>query len=65
MRLFSLSNMNIAEASEPIAIKFYLKHHLGVGTTALGFGQDRIRTVVSMATDSCHMFIMGEILLAL
>ena len=35
---------------------------LGGGLTALGFGPDRIRTLVSMATDSSHRVIMGKIL---
>ena len=38
------SNMNISATSGPIAIKFELKHHLGVGNDALSFGLDRIRT---------------------
>ena len=50
--------MNISETSRPIAIKFYLKHHWGCGKATLGFGPDGIRTVVSNATDSCHMVIM-------
>ena len=65
MRLFTFSNMHISETSGPIAIKFYLKHHLGRGKAALGFGPDRIRTLASMATDSSHRVIMGKILLAL
>ena len=43
----TLSNMNISETSWPIVIKFHLEHHWGGG-----FGQDWIRTLVSMATDS-------------
>ena len=39
-----------------------LKHHWGGGLAALGFGPDRIRTLVSMATDSSHRVIMGKIL---
>ena len=35
---------------------------MGWGLTALGFGQDRIRTLVSMAKDSPHRVIMGNIL---
>ena len=54
------SNMNISEASRPIAIKFYLKHHLGGGKDAWGFGADQFRTLVSMATDSSHRVIMGK-----
>ena len=49
----------------PIATKFYLKHHLGGGKAALGFGPDRIGTLVSMAIDSSHRVLMGKILLAL
>ena len=45
-------NINISETSGPIGTKFYLKHHCGGGKTALGFEQDRIGTLVSMATDS-------------
>ena len=58
--MFTLSNMNISAASEPITIKFYRKHHLGRGKAALGFGPDRISTLVSMATDSSHRVLMGE-----
>ena len=54
------SNMNISEASWPIAIKFYLKHHWGGGKAAWGFGADQFRTLVSMATDSSHRVIMGK-----
>ena len=50
----TISNINIIETFWPIAIKFYLKHHLGVGKAALGFKPYQIRTVVSMATDSPH-----------
>ena len=34
---------------------------LGWGKGALGFGPDRIGTLVSMATDSSHRVIMGKI----
>ena len=54
------SSMNISEDSWPIAIKFYLKHHLGGGKTAWGFGADQFRTLVSMATDSSQRVIMGK-----
>ena len=37
--------MNISETNGSIATKFYLKHHLGGGLAALGFGPDRIRTL--------------------
>ena len=51
--------MNISETNGSIATKFYLKHHLGGGLAALGFGPDRIRTLVSMATESSHRVING------
>ena len=60
VRASTLSNMNIFETSRPITIKFYLKHHWGGGKTALGFGADQVRTLVSMATDSSHRVIMGK-----
>ena len=62
VRPSTLSNMNISETSWPIIIKFHQEHHLGRGLTVLGFGLDRIRTLVSMATDSSHRVIMGKIL---
>ena len=58
----TLSNMNISETSEPIATKFYLKHHWDRGMAALSLGPDRIGTVVSIVTDSSHRVIMGKIL---
>ena len=63
--LSTLLNINISETSGPIATKFNLKHHWGGGKAALGFEQDRIGTLVSMATDSSQWVIMGKILLAL
>ena len=62
VRASTLSNMNIFETSWQIVIKFHLEHHWGGGMTALGFGLDRIRTMVSMATDSSHRVIMGKTL---
>ena len=62
--LSTLLNINISETSGPIATKFYLKHHWGGGKAAIGFEQDRIGTLVSMAMDSSHWVIMGKILLA-
>ena len=62
VRPSTLSNINISETSWPIIIKFHQKHHWGGGLTVLGFRQDRIITLVSMATDSSHRFIMGKIL---
>ena len=52
--------MNISETSRPIIIKFHQKHHSDGVLAALGFGPDRISTLVSMATDSSHRVIMGE-----
>ena len=57
--------MNISATSRPIAIKFLLKHHWGRRKAALSFWLDGIRTLVSMATDSDHMVIIGKITLAL
>ena len=62
VRPFTLSNINISETSWPIIIKFHQEHHWGGGLTALGFGLDRIRTLVSMATDSSHRVKMGKTL---
>ena len=58
--VFTLSNKNISETSGLIAIKFYLKHHWGEEKAALGFGPDRIRTLVSMATNSSHRILMEK-----
>ena len=52
----------ISETFGPIATKFYLKHHWGGGKAALGFEQDQIETLVSMATDSSLRVIMGKTL---
>ena len=49
VRAFTLSDMNISETSRPNINKFHLKHYWGRGFAALGFGPDRIRTLVSMA----------------
>ena len=62
VHLSTLSNINISETSWPIIFKFHQKHHWGRGLTILGFRLDRIRTLVSMATDSSHRVIMGKIL---
>ena len=60
VRLFTLSNMNISAISWSIGLKFYLKHHWDGGKASVGFDPDRIRTLVSMATDSSHRVIMGK-----
>ena len=59
---FTLLDMNISETSWSIIIKFQLKHHLGGGLAAVGFGPDRIRALFSVAKDISHRVIMGEIL---
>ena len=60
VRPFTLSNMNISATSWLIGMKFYLKHHLGGGKASVGFKPDRIRTLVSIATDSSHRVTMGK-----
>ena len=60
VRLSTFSNMNIAETSRLIAIKFYLKQHWGRGKASVGFELDLIRTLVSMSIDSSHRVIMGK-----
>ena len=47
---------------DQLADHFHLKHHWVGGLAALSFGQDQIRTLVSMATDSSHRLIMGKTL---
>ena len=61
----TLSNMNISATKRLIATKFYLKYHWGRGKAELGCVPDRVGFLVSMATDSSHMVLMGKILLAL
>ena len=46
VRPSTLSNINISETSRLIETKFHLEHHWGRGKAALGFGPDRIRTLV-------------------
>ena len=65
MCVSTLLHINISETSGPIAAKFYLKHHWGGGKAALGFEQNWIGTLASMATDSSNWVIMEKILLAL
>ena len=60
VRPFTLSNMNISATSWPIGMKFYLKHHWVGGKVSVGFDLDRIRTLVSMATDSSYRVVMGK-----
>ena len=61
----TLSNINISATSGLVTMKFYQKHHWDGGEAALGFEPDRIRTPVSMATDSSHRVIMGKLVLPL
>ena len=60
VRVSTLSNMNISETNGLITTKFYLKHHWVGGKAAFGFGSDRIRTLVSMATESSHRVVMEK-----
>ena len=60
VRPLTLSSMNISATSRPIGMKFYLKHYWGRGKASVGFDPDGIRTLVSMATDSSHIVIMGK-----
>ena len=60
VRPFTLSNMNISATSWPIEMKFYLKHHWDGPKASVRLDLDRIRTLVSMATDSSHRIIMGK-----
>ena len=62
VRTPTLSNINITETSWPIINKFHQKHYWGGGLAASGFGLDRIRTLVSIATDSSHRVIMRKTL---
>ena len=54
------ASVRASDTSWQIAIKFYLKHHWGGRKAALGFGLDRIRTLIFMATDSSLRVIMGD-----
>ena len=58
----NIFKLNISATSGPIVTKFYLKHHWVGGKDALGFGPDRIRILVSMATISSHRNIVGKML---
>ena len=63
--MLTLLNMNISATSGLITMKFYQKHRLGGGKAALGFWPDRIRTLVSMATDSSNRLFFDRILFIL
>ena len=51
---------HISETSRPVTIKLNQKHHYGGGLPTFGYNAGRIRTRVSMATDSSHRVIMGK-----
>ena len=57
--LLRFSIINISRNNWPITINFYLKLYWDGRKAALGFGLDRIRTLVSMLTDRSHKVIMG------
>ena len=57
--------MNTSATGGPITMKFYQKHHWDGENAALGFGPDRIKTLVPMATDSSHRVIMEKTVLPL
>ena len=40
--------------------QFHLEHNWGREKAVLGFERDRIRTLVSMATDSSNRVVMGN-----
>ena len=52
--------MNISASSGSITMEFNQKHHWEGGKAALGIGPDRIKFLVSMATDSSHRVIMDK-----
>ena len=61
----TLSNLNISATSGLIIKKFYQLHHWDGGKAVLGFGPDRIKTLVSIAIDSSHRVIMEKTVLPL
>ena len=58
----NIFKLEISATSGPIVTKFYMNHHWGGAKAVLGFELDRIRTLVSMATDSSHRDMMGIML---
>ena len=63
VRSYFPANMNISDQWTD-RYQILSEASLGWGNASLGFGLDRIGTLVSMATDSSHRVIMGKILLA-
>ena len=62
-----MDSLEIISSPEPkahgelIVYQSSRRHWVG-GKDALGFGPDRIRTLVSMVTDSSHRVILGKML---
>ena len=65
VRLSTHSGMNISATSRLVTMRFFQKNPWGGRKAALGFGPDRIRTLVSMATDKSHRVIIGKTVLPL
>ena len=61
----TFSNMNISATSGPITMKFYQKHYCDGERLQIGFGPERIKTLVSMAIYSSHWVIMEKTVLPL
>ena len=59
----TISKMNISATSGLITMKYYQKHHWDRRKTATCFEPDRIKTLVSMATDSSHRVIIEKTVL--
>ena len=49
MHLYTLSNIKISDTSGSITINLHLNHIWGRRKGALGFGADRLRTLISIA----------------
>ena len=60
----TVSNINSFETSGAIAITFFLKYHWGGRKAAIVLGQI-YSALVSLATDSPHMVIIGKTVLPL
>ena len=60
--IFKLEYLSNQGANHNNILTDKLNHHWGGEKAALGFGPDRIGTLVSMATDSSHRVIMGKML---
>ena len=64
-RLLRVSTLSVVvgpcEYTNVLSDISHSKASVVVGKAALGFGQDRIRTLISKAKDSSHRVIMGKI----